>query len=105
MKPFVLVLFALLALLQYRLWFGENSLTEYFTLKDRISHQQSGNAELLERNEVLKEEIQDLKSGTEALEERARNELGLIEQGETFFRVVGNDSRSTRSAEQSQDNL
>ncbi|MBT1443378.1 cell division protein FtsB [Shewanella sp. JM162201] len=94
MKQFVFALLALLALLQYRLWFGDNGLSEYFSLKDKIVVQKEGNATLLERNEVLKEEILDLKSGTEALEERARNELGLVEQGETFFRVVGNESRT-----------
>ncbi|WP_372871759.1 cell division protein FtsB [Shewanella sp.] len=94
MKRFILVLFALLGLLQYRLWFGDNSLTEYFSLKEKIQVRQQTNAELQQRNDVLKEEIQDLKSGTEALEERARNELGLIETGETFFRVVGGDNRT-----------
>ncbi|AZQ09723.1 MULTISPECIES: cell division protein FtsB [Shewanella] len=103
MKRFVLVLFALLVLLQYRLWFGDNSLTEYFSLKDKIQMRQQTNAELQERNDVLKEEILDLKSGTEALEERARNELGLIEKGETFFRVVGSDGRGTQAQEQPQD--
>ncbi|QSX29099.1 MULTISPECIES: cell division protein FtsB [Shewanella] len=94
MKRFILVLTLLLGMLQYRLWWGENSLPEYFSLQEQIHSQQTSNAKLLERNQVLKEEIIDLRSGTEALEERARNELGMVKEGETFFRVVGNDVKS-----------
>lgn len=91
MKFFVIALIVLLSLLQYRLWSGGNSLPEYFALQKQIAAQQEGNAKLNERNQVLKEEIIDLKSGTQAIEERARNELGMVEDGETFYRVVGGE--------------
>jgi Septum formation initiator len=99
MKFFVIALIVLLGLLQYRLWSGDNSLPEYFVLQKQIAAQQEGNAKLNERNQVLKEEIIDLKSGTEAIEERARNELGMVKEGETFYRVVGGD-RSVSSPSQ-----
>ncbi|MCE9686556.1 MULTISPECIES: cell division protein FtsB [Shewanella] len=94
MKRFLLVLIVLLSLLQYRLWLGGNSLPGYLGLQKQIHGQQLGNAKLAARNQVLREEITDLRSGTEALEERARNELGMVKQGETFYRVVGSDQRS-----------
>ncbi|QFU23844.1 cell division protein FtsB [Shewanella eurypsychrophilus] len=89
MKRFLFVLIALLGLLQYQLWFGVNSLPGSVLLREQIALQQEGNAKLVARNQVLREEIIDLSSGTEALEERARNELGMIKKDETFFRVVG----------------
>ena len=89
MKKLLFALTFLLALLQYRLWMGENNLSEYFLLQTQIQAQQESNAKLIARNQILKEEIIDLKSGTEAIEERARNELGLVKEGETFYRVVG----------------
>ena len=99
MKFFVIALIVLLGLLQYRLWSGSNSLPEYFVLQKHIAVQQEGNDKLNERNQVLKEEIIDLKSGTEAIEERARNELGMVKEGETFYRVVGGE-RSVSSPSQ-----
>ncbi|WP_076412562.1 cell division protein FtsB [Shewanella sp. UCD-KL12] len=89
MKRFLLVLISLLAVLQYQLWFGVNSLPGSVQLREQIAVQQESNAKLVARNQVLREEIIDLRSGTEALEERARNELGMVKKGETFFRVVG----------------
>lgn len=89
MKRFLLLLFALLGILQYQLWFGVNSLPDSVQLSEQIALQQEGNAKLVARNQILREEIIDLQSGTEALEERARNELGMVKKDETFFRVVG----------------
>ncbi|MCL1077799.1 cell division protein FtsB [Parashewanella spongiae] len=88
MKRISACLVILFALLQYRLWSGENSLREYFGLQKQIQAQKLSNEKLIARNQILKEEIADLKGGTEALEERARNELGLVKEGETFYRVV-----------------
>lgn len=89
MKRFLFVLIGLLGVLQYQLWFGVNSLPGSVKLREQIALQREGNAKLVARNQVLREEIIDLRSGTEALEERARNELGMVKKGETFFRVVG----------------
>ncbi|WP_299006456.1 cell division protein FtsB [uncultured Shewanella sp.] len=88
MKPLCFVLTLLLLILQYRLWFGGNSLSESYQLQDQIQMQQKSNAKLIARNQILREEINDLRSGTEAIEERARNELGMVKEGETFYRVV-----------------
>lgn len=94
MKRLLLLLFILVGLLQYRLWLGENNLSQYMNLKKQIASQQSSNDKLIARNQILKAEIIDLKSGTEAIEERARNELGMVKEGETFYRVVGNNPRN-----------
>ncbi|MGL4474098.1 MAG: cell division protein FtsB [Shewanella sp.] len=89
MKRFVLLLVVLLAILQYRLWFGDNNVPQYFQLEQQIKTQQNSNAKLVERNDILREEINDLRRGTGAIEERARNELGMVKDGETFYRIVG----------------
>ncbi|GIU43969.1 cell division protein FtsB [Shewanella algidipiscicola] len=94
MKRLLIAMTVLFGLLQYRLWFGQNSLPESFQLQEQIALQRQSNAKLIERNQVLKEEINDLRRGTEALEERARNELGMVKKGETFFRVVGEPQRN-----------
>ncbi|WP_158768529.1 cell division protein FtsB [Paraglaciecola sp. L1A13] len=88
MKVVPILLFALLAALQYRLWFGKNSIPEYVAMEQSVADQAEQNAELLQRNNLLKADIKDLKVGLEAVEERARNELGLIKQGETFYRIL-----------------
>jgi cell division protein FtsB len=97
MKRLLLGLFILLGLLQYRLWYGDNNMNQYVNLQKQIASQQKSNQKLVDRNQVLKEEIIDLKSGTEALEERARNELGMVKQGETFYRVVGIEPKNGSS--------
>lgn len=74
--------------LQYRLWVGEGSLAEVRGLKSKIVSQQQQNRQLLERNDILKAEVADLKQGLEAVEERARMELGMIGEGETFYQLV-----------------
>lgn len=74
--------------LQYRLWFGENNLRDIWTLNSKIELQQEINQDLNQRNSELEAEVQDLKQGLSALEERARSELGMIKEGETFFQLV-----------------
>lgn len=78
----------LLALLQYRLWFGEGGAREVARLREEISDQRAENEHLRVRNRTLAAEVQDLKKGTTALEERARTDLGMVGKGETFFQVV-----------------
>ena len=82
------VLIVLLLGLQYRLWFGEPNLRDVWQVKEDIVEQKRINQELLERNRRLEAEVQDLKKGLSALEERARSEMGMIGEGETFFQVV-----------------
>ena len=88
MRAFTLLLLIIFSLLQYRLWFGKNSVPDYFALQEDIMHQQEENEKLKQRNKLLYADTDDLKLGTEAIEERARNELGMIKENETFFRLI-----------------
>lgn len=88
MRLFMLVLTFLLAMQQYHLWFGKNGLRDKHVLSKEVALIEAGNAKLTQRNQMMYSEIEDLKSGYEAIEERARNELGLVKEGETFFRIV-----------------
>lgn len=88
MKYLVATLVVVLALLQYRLWFGTGGMREVSRLKAEIEQQRDANEVLRERNRTLTAEVQDLKKGTTAIEERARTDLGMVGQKETFFQVV-----------------
>jgi len=88
MRAFTLLLLIIFSLLQYRLWFGKNSVPDYFALQEDIMLQQEENEKLKQRNKLLYADTDDLKLGTEAIEERARNELGMIKENETFFRLI-----------------
>ncbi|MDD3448222.1 MAG: cell division protein FtsB [Gammaproteobacteria bacterium] len=87
-KWVIVVLVMVLVSLQARLWFGEGSLAEVWRLRQSVKLQEQTNAEQRERNQVLEAEVRDLKQGLEAIEERARSELGMIREGETFFLLV-----------------
>lgn len=91
MKPIMIVLTVILLLLQYRLWFSHDGLPSVLHLHRSVELQREENARLEERNQVLAAEVQDLKSGLGAIEERARSELGMIKQGETFFQIIEAD--------------
>jgi len=82
------ILIALLLGLQYKLWVGEGSLAEVWSLHQASEVQSVENEGLKERNAALEAEVKDLKQGSEAVEERARTELGMIKDGETFYQVV-----------------
>jgi len=88
MKAIMIVLMLMLALLQYRLWLGHDGVPAVLKLHHMVKVQKQNNAVLEERNKVLTVEVIDLKSGIGALEERARSELGMIKQGETFFHII-----------------
>lgn len=87
-KPVMIFLAILLVLLQYRLWLSHDGLPSLLRLHHQVEKQHLDNEKLTERNQVLAAEVQDLKSGLDALEERARSELGMIRDGETFFHVI-----------------
>ncbi|MFO6422779.1 cell division protein FtsB [Motilimonas sp. KMU-193] len=93
MRFFTLLLCLILALLQYHLWRGKNGLADYTRLAEEVNQQELDNAVLRERNQRMFADIADLKQGTESVEERARNELGLIKQGETFFRILPKEKK------------
>jgi len=84
----VLLLLALLVALQVKLWAGSGGLAEVRRLERAVEQQRAENAELARRNEALAAEVEDLKRGQAAVEERARAELGMIKPGETLYRVV-----------------
>ena len=84
----LVLLLVLLAWLQYRVWFGNGGEREVAALRSRVEAQARDNAGLQQRNDALAAEVEDLKSGEAAVEERARNELGMIKPGETFYRVI-----------------
>lgn len=88
MKLFLGLLVTVLLLLQYRLWVSEDGLREVVHLRDAVAAQQAENATLAERNGQLAAEVVDLRSGNTALEERARNDLGMVGAHETFYQVV-----------------
>jgi cell division protein FtsB len=75
-------------MLQYKLWLGDDSRRELKEVEKEVASQLSVNEELSQRNEALEVEVLDLKNGLEAVEERARSELGMIENGETFYLIV-----------------
>lgn len=88
MKWIVATLSVVLVLLQFKLWLGSGSFAEVYQLHQAIEVQQQENAKLKERNLALEAEVTDLKHGMDAIEERARLELGMIKRNETFFRVI-----------------
>lgn len=95
MKILAGVLLLILLFLQGQLWFGQGSLPDLWRLKQAVEEQQRENRLLEERNAALAAEVKDLKSGLEAIEERARSELGMIREGETFYQVTDDFSAET----------
>ncbi len=83
-----ILLSILIVVLQYDLWIGEGSVTAAWKLEKTIKLQQRQNARIKKRNDALDAEVKDLKSGLQAIEERARSELGMIKKDETFFQVI-----------------
>jgi cell division protein FtsB len=94
MKPLTLILVILLGFLQYKLWIGSGSLTEVRHLEEARLNLLKKNAELTERNESLAAEVMDLKHGKEAVEERARSEMGMIKANETFYQIIDRQTLS-----------
>jgi cell division protein FtsB len=88
MKILPVALLLILLVLQFRLWVGDGSLAELRQLEAQVEVQQLENEELRKRNEMLESEVLDLKNGLEAVEERARSELGMVKEGETFYLIV-----------------
>ena len=78
----------ILLVLQYKLWFGDRGFHDASLLETDIQVQKDENAVLRQRNDQLAAEVRDLKEGNEAIEERARSELGMIKKGETFYQIV-----------------
>ena len=88
MKWLAAALAVVLVLLQYRIWVSDNGVRKVERLKQAVALQQAEDAQLAERNRQLAAEVRDLKTGMDALEERARSDLGMIARNETFYQVV-----------------
>ena len=88
MRVVIAILLVLLILLQYKLWLGEGGFRDIKSLEARVEAQAEENRVLLERNQALQAEVEDLRERLDAVEERARSELGLIRDDEEFYQVV-----------------
>ena len=88
MRWLLAVLVILFVGMQYRLWFAEGSLAERHRLQQQLEEQHVVNTELRERNAVLEREVIELQNGNEGVEQRAREQLGLVREGEIYIHVT-----------------
>lgn len=88
MKWIIALLTALLLILQFRLWVGDGGIPKVLHLQQEVAEAKQERHRLQERNSELDAEVTDLKKGFDAIEERARSELGMIGKDETFFQIV-----------------
>ncbi len=88
MKLLALILLLLIALMQYPLWFGKASWRKVWEAEQDVIAARENNLVLQNRNNMLEAEVNDLKQGIEAIEERARSDLGMIKQDEILFQIV-----------------
>lgn len=88
MKILISVLILVFIGLQFKLWFGDGSLSEVVQLSSELKIQKARLEELEERNRILEAQVLDLQNGLDAFEEKARNDLGMIKQGETFIQLI-----------------
>ncbi len=99
MRYLLLALLVLLGLLQYRFWLAEGGLRDLWRLREQVAQQQTEIERLRERNELLAAELADLKNGLHAVEEIARSEMGMIKEGETFYRLIERDEARVTGTE------
>ncbi len=85
---FIFLLLSVLGFLQYRLWFGSDGVSDMHKLKQALSVQEQENIKLKQRNDELLAQIKRLQHNQDETEARARNELGMIKKGETFYQIV-----------------
>lgn len=88
MKALTLIFVILIALLQYPLWLGKGSWLRVWRLNQQVTQQTEQNNIYKQRNDALRAEVRDLKQGNDAVEERARSELGMIKSDEVFYQVI-----------------
>ena len=91
MRLVISVLVAALVYLQFALWFGKGGVRDVNRMRTQVVAQEQEIELLKERNRALAAEVADLKAGLEAIEARARNEMGMIKQGETFYQIIDAD--------------
>ena len=93
MKFLALALIGLIVLLQYPLWLGKGSWLRVWEVDQQLRAQRDANQKLQTRNSALDAEVRDLKQGLEAIEERARSELGMVQPDETFYQIAPAETR------------
>jgi len=87
-KALTILLATLVLALQYPLWLGKGGWSKVWELERSLEQQRAGNARLKARNDAIDADVRDLKEGLEAIEERARTQLGMIRRDEVFYQVV-----------------
>ncbi len=92
MRLLIVILLMMFLALQYRLWIGEGSFAEVSYLKQEIALQKQELQKMQQQNQELRAEIEDLKDGLDAVEERARNQLGMIKKGEVYFQIIESEN-------------
>ena len=102
MRWLTLILLVLLAGLQFRLWVGEGSLAHRAELNRQLQQQEEENQALRDRNQRIATDVESLKTNLDSIEEKARADLGMIKQGETFFLVIDKDNQRSNTAERKQ---
>ena len=85
---FTIILIGFFLMIQFDIWLKDDGLSRVKELEQMIDSQTEENQNLILRNEQLKQEIEELKSGTESIEEKARTDLGMIKEGEEFYLIV-----------------
>ncbi len=95
MRVLLALLLIILILLQLKMWFGEGGFSDVRRLEQRVEEQVKENEILAQRNRELQAEVEDLRQGLGAVEERARSELGLIRENEEFYQVVPGEVQET----------
>jgi len=88
MRWLIIILCVFISTLQYRLWLGDGSLSHKYELQNDVTSQQKKNENLRQKNLDLAKELKNLVNSTDSIEERARRDLGMIKDGETFYMVV-----------------
>ena len=91
-RPMLLALLGLLMLLQYRLWFGQGGINERQSLEAQVANDSAENQRLTQRNEALADRVIELQNGQEMLEAVAREDLGLVREGEEFILFIDEKS-------------
>ncbi len=96
MRVLLVILLLIFVLLQMKVWFGEGGVSDMRRLEQRVEEQAEENEALAQRNRELQAEVEDLRQGLGAVEERARSELGLIKENEEFYQVVPGKIREAK---------
>jgi cell division protein FtsB len=99
MKKLAVTLIVLIILAQYPLWYGKGSWLNVYEIDQQLASQRQTNQKLQNRNTVLEAEVNNLKKGLDAIEELARNELGMIQADEVFFQIMESNEENNSQIE------